>query len=104
MLIFQTSSNTTIYFSDKILLDEVPVVTYRILAYLLLGIVRIYSKKVEYLFHDCNDVLSEVRHFITSKKCDANIEIMCAPYSSITVPERFELDAFDLEIIENLNR
>ncbi|KAK1359404.1 hypothetical protein POM88_043878 [Heracleum sosnowskyi] len=98
-------SNTNISSSvDKILLDEVPVVTYRILAYLLLGVVRIYSKKVEYLFRDCNNVLSEVRHFVTSKKCNADIEVMCAPYSSITVPERFELDAFDLEIIENFNR
>lgn len=98
-------SNTNISSSvDKILLDEVPVITYRILAYLLLGVVRIYSKKVEYLFRDCNNVLSEVRHFVTSKKCDADIEVMCAPYSSITMPERFELDAFDLEIIENLNR
>lgn len=86
--------------SDKILLDEVPVVTYRILAYLLLGIVRIYSKKVEYLFHDCRDVLSELRHFVISKKSNAPIEVMCAPYSSITVPERFELDTFDLEVIE----
>lgn len=60
--------------------------------------------KVEYLFCDCNNVLSEVRHFITSAKIDADIELMCAPYSSITVPERFELDAFDLEIIEDLNR
>ncbi|XP_017254616.1 sister chromatid cohesion 1 protein 2 [Daucus carota subsp. sativus] len=91
-------------FVDKILLDEVPAATYRILAYLLLGVVRIYSMKVEYLFCDCNNVLSEVRHFITSAKIDADIELMCAPYSSITVPERFELDAFDLEIIEDLNR
>lgn len=94
-----------IYSSDKILLDEVPVVTYRILAFLLLGLVRIQSKKVDYLFQDCRNLLSELHHFFISKKSNTPIEIICAPrYSSITVPERFELDAFDLEIIETSSR
>ncbi|KAA8548211.1 hypothetical protein F0562_004528 [Nyssa sinensis] len=88
---------------DQILLDEVPVVTYRILGYLLLGVVRIYSKKVEHLFHDCRDVLIKINDFAGSKKANVYMEAMCAPYLSITLPERFELDAFDLEILEDLS-
>ncbi|XP_062183578.1 sister chromatid cohesion 1 protein 2-like [Phragmites australis] len=48
---------------DKILSDvQTP---HRILALLLLGIVRIYSKKVEYLYHDCNQLFRsfELRRF-----------------------------------------
>ncbi|KZV57691.1 sister chromatid cohesion 1 protein 2 [Dorcoceras hygrometricum] len=86
---------------EKILLEEVPVVTYRILAYLLLGVVRIYSKKVEYLFHDCHDVLSKLHEFkITKGKCEVKRDSR-TPNRSITRPKRFELDAFDLEASED---
>ncbi|KAL2529115.1 sister chromatid cohesion 1 protein 2 [Forsythia ovata] len=86
---------------DKILLDEFPVVTYRILAYLLLGVVRIYSKKVEYLFHDCHDVVAKLSDFKVGKSKGAGIGGMRAPHYSITFPKRFELDAFDLEVMED---
>lgn len=87
------------FHSDKILVD-VPVVTYRILGYLLLGIVRIYSKKVEYLEHDCRSVMTKISDFSVSKKATAPpVEVMGIPfYSSITLPATFELDAFDLEV------
>ncbi|KAL7207981.1 hypothetical protein ACSBR1_029852 [Camellia fascicularis] len=86
---------------DKILVDEVPVVTYRVLGHLLLGVVRIYSKKVEYLFHDCRKVLVKVNDFVGSKITNVHIQAMCPPYLSITRPKRFELDAFDLQILED---
>ncbi|KAJ6866592.1 hypothetical protein NC652_037980 [Populus alba x Populus x berolinensis] len=86
---------------DKILQDGFDVVTYRVLAYLLLGVVRIYSKKVEYLFDDCNKVLLNVKDFVLCNKDGILVETLQAPYFSITLPERFELDAFDLEIIED---
>ncbi|KAK4367383.1 hypothetical protein RND71_011175 [Anisodus tanguticus] len=91
---------------DKILLDEAPVVTYRILGHLLLGVVRIYSKKVEYLFHDCNNVLVKLVDFATRKRPTSKlsalrIEGMRAPPPSITRPKRFELDSFDLEVLED---
>ncbi|KAK4603355.1 hypothetical protein RGQ29_012054 [Quercus rubra] len=88
---------------DKILQDELDVVTYRVLAYLLLGVVRIYSKKVEYLFDDCHKVLIKINDFVVSTKANEHVENFCAPYFSITLPERFELDAFDLEIIEDVS-
>ncbi|OVA15402.1 Rad21/Rec8-like protein [Macleaya cordata] len=88
---------------DEIVLNEVTV-TYRVLGYLLLGVVRIYSKKVEYLFDDCKDVLIKINTYAVTKKDKLPMEAMCAPYSSITLPDKFELDAFDLEIVEEVSR
>ncbi|XP_023544010.1 sister chromatid cohesion 1 protein 2 isoform X1 [Cucurbita pepo subsp. pepo] len=86
---------------DKILQDEMNAVTYRVMAYLLLGIARIYSKKVEYLYVDCNKVLTEINEFVVTTKNSARKEKQ-TPYYAITLPKRFELDSFDLGIIEDL--
>ncbi|CAH1420549.1 unnamed protein product [Lactuca virosa] len=122
---------------DKILVDQVPVVTYRILGFLLLGVTRLYSKKVEYLLIDCNHSLYEMKvYFEGRKKVNINVGGMCLPepssqrsktnivamdapesssrkksntfidamraeFSSITLPENFELDAFDLQVVED---
>ncbi|KZV17293.1 sister chromatid cohesion 1 protein 2-like [Dorcoceras hygrometricum] len=86
---------------DKILADEVPIVTHRILAYLLLGVVRIYSMKVEYLFHDCNDALNKLCEFNVGKRTRPDIGVSRTNYPVISVPKNFELDEFDLEILEN---
>lgn len=85
--------------AEKILQGEMDVTSYRVLAYLVLGVVRIYSKKVEYLLHDCNKVLSKFKEFvITTTKRNAHPETL---HTSVTIPERFELDAFDLDILED---
>ncbi|XP_042065716.1 sister chromatid cohesion 1 protein 3-like isoform X1 [Salvia splendens] len=85
---------------DKILDDGVPVVTHRILAFLLLGIVRIYSKKVEYLLNDCHEILNRLCTFKTGKSAQAEAGVGISrpqgPSHSITLPARFELDTFDL--------
>ncbi|CAA0820131.1 Unknown protein [Striga hermonthica] len=83
---------------DKILYDEVPVVTHRILAFLLLGVVRIYSKKVGYLFDDCQEVLNKLCGQKTVKDKRARIGHSHTRYYSITLPKRFELDTFDLDL------
>lgn len=89
--------------ADKILKDDWDVIAYRILAYLLLGVVRIYSKKVEYLFDDCHDVLTEINKFVVSTKEKEDTDTLRAPYDSVTLPERFELDAFDFGILEDVS-
>ncbi|XP_047947640.1 sister chromatid cohesion 1 protein 2 isoform X4 [Salvia hispanica] len=85
---------------DKILDDGVPVVTHRILAFLLLGVVRIYSKKVEYLLNDCHEILNRLCTFKTGKSAQAEAGVGISrpqgPSHSITLPARFELDTFDL--------
>uniref|UniRef100_A0A9I9CTP9 Sister chromatid cohesion 1 protein 2 n=1 Tax=Cucumis melo TaxID=3656 RepID=A0A9I9CTP9_CUCME len=72
------------------------------MAYLLLGIARIYSKKVEYLYTDCNKVLTEINEFVVRTKNSTRKGTKLTPYYAITLPERFELDEFDLGIIEDL--
>ncbi|KAJ4973944.1 hypothetical protein NE237_007118 [Protea cynaroides] len=88
---------------DEIMLHEVTI-TYRVLAYLLLGVVRIYSKKVEYLYHDCNEILVRMNKFLVTGIAKPQREAMCAQHASITLPDRFELDAFDLEVSEDVSR
>lgn len=98
--VFETNIPSSV---DEILEEELDVMTYRVLAYLLLGLVRIYSKKVEYLFDDCNDAVVKINNFLVSEKSMKNLGNLCAPYCSITLPESFELDAFDLEILEDMS-
>lgn len=87
--------------SDKILDDEVRQVTHRILAFLLLGIVRIHSKKAEYLFNDCHEMLNRLSSIKTRKSKQAEIGVSQTYYHSISLPKRFELDTFDLELLED---
>lgn len=89
--------------ADKILVDVVPVLAYRILGYILLGIVRIYSKKVEYLFDDCQKMMIKIKDFSVRKQFNADMEAFTAPCFSITLPKTFELDAFDLEALEDVS-
>ncbi|KMT11699.1 hypothetical protein BVRB_5g106350 isoform B [Beta vulgaris subsp. vulgaris] len=88
---------------DKILLEGLPSVTYRILAYLLLGVVRIYSKKVEYLFQDCHETVSDINRFAVGKKVIPFRDIVRSSHS-ITLPERYELDSFQLEVADGSSR
>ncbi|CAA0406627.1 unnamed protein product [Arabidopsis thaliana] len=91
---------------DQILQKELDALTYRVLAYLLLGVVRIYSKKVDFLFDDCNKALIGVKEFVAKERnrektgvsLPASIECF-----SIALPERFELDAFDLGVLEDFH-
>ncbi|KAL2320265.1 hypothetical protein Fmac_029234 [Flemingia macrophylla] len=80
---------------DNILQDEVNVVSYGVLGYLLLGVVRIYSKKVEYVLHDC-EVLIKINKFVINTEDIALVETL---RMSVTIPDRLELDAFELEDI-----
>ncbi|XP_057982179.1 sister chromatid cohesion 1 protein 2 isoform X2 [Malania oleifera] len=88
---------------EKILLKDFPEVACRVLGYLLLGVVRIYSKKVEYLFDDCRKVLNRINAFVNTKIVNTHREASHAPFLSITLPARFELDAFDLEVLEDVS-
>uniref|UniRef100_A0A6N2MNI7 Rad21/Rec8-like protein N-terminal domain-containing protein n=1 Tax=Salix viminalis TaxID=40686 RepID=A0A6N2MNI7_SALVM len=69
----------------------------------LLGVVRIYSKKAEYLFDDCNKVLLNIKDFVLSNKDGILVETLQAPYFSITLPERFELHALIWRLLKILD-
>ncbi|KAL9267489.1 Sister chromatid cohesion 1 protein 4-like protein [Drosera capensis] len=80
---------------DSILFPEVPIAL-RLSSHLLLGVVRIYSKKVSYLFDDCSEALLKVKQAFRSAAVDLPPEESKAPYHSITLPETFDLDDFEL--------
>lgn len=58
--------------------------------------VRIYSRKVNYLFDDCSEALLKVKQAFRSTAVDLPPEESTAPYHSITLPETFDLDDFEL--------
>ncbi|XP_013612039.1 PREDICTED: sister chromatid cohesion 1 protein 4-like isoform X1 [Brassica oleracea var. oleracea] len=80
---------------DSILFPEAPIAL-RLSSHLLLGVVRIYSKKVNYLFDDCSEALLKVKQAFRSAAVDLPPEESTAPYHSITLPETFDLDDFEL--------
>lgn len=80
---------------DSILFPEVPIAL-RLSSHLLLGVVRIYSRQVNYLFHDCSEALLKVKQAFRSTAVDLPPEESTAPYHSITLPETFDLDGFEL--------
>ncbi|KAG0476694.1 hypothetical protein HPP92_013535 [Vanilla planifolia] len=80
---------------DSILFPDVPIAL-RLSSHLLLGVVRIYSKKVNYLFHDCSEALLKIKQAFRSTAVDLPPEESTAPYNSITLPETFDLDNFEL--------
>ncbi|KAL4192896.1 hypothetical protein AMTRI_Chr06g196590 [Amborella trichopoda] len=65
--------------------------------HLLLGVVRIYSKKVEYLYHDCHEALNKLKDSFVLMQLNRLPEAPTAPFHSITLPEKFELDLLNLE-------
>ena len=90
--------------TDSILFPEVPIAL-RLSSHLLLGVVRIYSRKVNYLFDDCSEALLKIKQAFRSTAVDLPPEESTAPYNSITLPETFDLDDFELpdnEIFQEL--
>lgn len=63
--------------------------------------VRIYSRKVNYLFDDCSEALLKIKQAFRSTAVDLPPEESTAPYHSITLPETFDLDDFELPDNEN---
>ncbi|CAH9137689.1 unnamed protein product [Cuscuta epithymum] len=84
---------------DTILSPDAPIAL-RLSSHLLLGVVRIYSRKVNYLFDDCSEALLKVKQAFRSTAVDLPPEKSKAPYHSITLPETFELDDFELPDID----
>ncbi|KAK4346266.1 hypothetical protein RND71_032605 [Anisodus tanguticus] len=69
---------------------------------LLLGVVRIRSKQVEYFFQDCRNLETGIRKAFLFTNVNLPEDATHAPYYSITLPETFELIDFDED--PDLNR
>lgn len=83
---------------ERIIYPEAPIAL-RLSGHLLLGVVRIYSKKVDYLVDDCKVTLNGLNKtiFYTTKKVDLPENEMQAPVQAITRPDTFCLDALNLD-------
>ncbi|KAM7262906.1 hypothetical protein ACFE04_000589 [Oxalis oulophora] len=82
---------------DRIMFPEVPIAL-RMSGHLLLGVARIYSKKVEYLFQDCNAAKLCLRKAFATTT-DGIVDLDNAKdetsLQSIILPHTFNLDAFN---------
>ncbi|KAI3692832.1 hypothetical protein L6452_32656 [Arctium lappa] len=88
------------YLANSILFPEMPIALW-LSRHLLLGVVRIYSRKVNYLFDDCIETLLKVKQAFCSTVVDLPPEESTPPYHSITLPKTFDLDDFELPNNEN---
>ncbi|CAK8564712.1 unnamed protein product [Lathyrus sativus] len=76
----------------------------RMSAHLLLGVVRIYSKKVDYLLNDCNIVRTVLyKVFAAVSNHTLPEDGMQAPLHTITMPATFDLDALNLSYGMDVN-
>ncbi|CAO2189046.1 unnamed protein product [Urochloa humidicola] len=83
-------------YAESIMFPEVPIAL-RLSGHLLLGLVRIYSWKVNYLFQDCNRMVSTIRTAFASVQVDLPVDADCAPFESITLPPTLNLDDLNLD-------
>lgn len=79
--------------------SEVPMAL-RMSGHLLLGVTRIYSRKVKYLLTDCNDALIKIKMAFRTRETniDLNPKAVVASVASITLPETF--GEFDITLPE----
>ncbi|KAG6478656.1 hypothetical protein ZIOFF_062100 [Zingiber officinale] len=87
--------------ADDIMYPRAPIAL-RLSGHLLIGLVKIYSWKVNYLFQDCNRMLTNTRVVVASIHINLPTNADKAPFESITLPETYNLDALELEESTNL--
>ncbi|KAH9627054.1 hypothetical protein KSS87_023742 [Heliosperma pusillum] len=81
---------------ERIIYPEVPIAL-RMYGHLLLGVVRIYSKKVEYLHHDCNVLWVSLRNAFRATDVNLPENATQAQFNAVTLPETYALDAVDID-------
>lgn len=69
----------------------------RMSGHLLLGVVRIYSKKVEYLHQDCKDVMTGLHKTFVTLHSTNTEEVRPVAFQSVTLPGTFDLDAQNID-------
>ncbi|CAH1440402.1 unnamed protein product [Lactuca virosa] len=81
---------------EQIMNPQVPIAL-RMSGHLLLGVVRIYSKKVEYLQHDYNVLRIDISKVYANADINLPEDANQAKFDSITLPDRFDLDLMDVD-------
>lgn len=94
--IYETSIPVSV---DTIINNETPLAL-RLSGQLLLGVVRVYSRKVGYLFQDCTDALGKLKQvFRAPGILESNKNASTAPLDTITLPEVY--DPLESLILDN---
>ncbi|KAK1373784.1 Sister chromatid cohesion 1 protein 3 [Heracleum sosnowskyi] len=81
---------------ERIMFPELPIAL-RMSGHLLLGVVRIYSKQVDYFCQDCKVLLFGVKKAYTSTNVNLPENATHATLESITLPDNFQLDVMDID-------
>ncbi|CAA0842523.1 Sister chromatid cohesion 1 protein 3 [Striga hermonthica] len=81
---------------ERIMYPEVPIAL-RLSGHLLLGVVRIYSKQVDYLYEDCNEVRITINRVYTTVNLNLPNDSTHAQVQAVTLPEKFNLDTLELD-------
>ncbi|KAH6558163.1 hypothetical protein KP509_1Z076100 [Ceratopteris richardii] len=76
---------------DTILYSDVPIAL-RISSHLLVGVVRIYARKVDYLLSDCSEALVKIRRAFETSSINLPPNAQVAPYHAITLPELLDFE------------
>ena len=80
--------------TESIISPDAPLAL-RLSGQLMLGVVRVYSRKVNYLFQDCSEALVKIKQaFTRDKDVDLAEGAETAPLNTITLPENYD----DLEL------
>ncbi|CAN1827684.1 Sister chromatid cohesion 1 protein 3 [Linum perenne] len=81
---------------ERITHPDVPIAL-RLSAYLLLGVARIYAKKVDYLAEDCNTMVICLNKAFTAVQVNLAENDRTATFESVTLPQTFNLDDLEME-------
>uniref|UniRef100_A0A8C9V758 Rad21/Rec8-like protein N-terminal domain-containing protein n=1 Tax=Scleropages formosus TaxID=113540 RepID=A0A8C9V758_SCLFO len=84
--VFECNLETTVM---DIISPQVIKIGLRTSGHLLLGVVRIYSRKTKYLLADCSEAIVKIRVAFRPGQTDLPSENTEAPLNTITLPENF---------------
>ncbi|KAG2370631.1 hypothetical protein C9374_005983 [Naegleria lovaniensis] len=110
----QTIASLNLEKSVKSIVDPSVPIALRTNGHLLLGVVKIYSRKVKYVLAECNETLTKIKlqaktKDVTDENINMPVQHMVATKNQITLPEVSDLDllllpnaaAITLELGEN---
>jgi len=86
----QMVQGTDINLSCKSILEPQAPLALRLTGQLLLGLVRIYQKKVKYLQEDCSDALTKMKSVFRAGAVDLPPESAVAASGAITHPDNYD--------------
>ncbi|KAI8911460.1 Rec8 like protein-domain-containing protein [Gorgonomyces haynaldii] len=89
---------TNIESSVHAIVDTNEPIAIRVSGQLLLGVVKIYSKKAKYLLEDCGEALVKIKMAFRSGQVDLNLEQQVVSASAITMHEN--MNEFDILLPE----